>query len=95
MIVDCYWDDHEAMALDQLFPILIDPRVRIFCPGENCPWAGSRFMLQGLIGHLNDDHQWPRCEKDRNEQSEGLPTIMGWLKEAAEKNGWDLTCRTM
>lgn len=61
---------------------------------EECCEYTHRGELNDVLAHLNDQHHWPRTEKDRGEENQGLPTIHGWLKEQAEKNGWDLTCRT-
>lgn len=92
------WDVVEATELSKRFPILRDVRASVRCPlraSGNCAMHDMLLDVMSMVGHLNDIHRWPRCESDRNEHNQHLPTISGWLQEEAEKNGWDLTCRPL
>lgn len=52
------------------------------------------------VMHLNDTHKWPRTQSDRDKKHEAWPddfpaegpNIRDWLKNGAEKYGWDLNC---
>lgn len=83
------WSDSDSV-LRRSCPALFTHKVP--CPVETCSNSVYPFVLNSIVMHLNDLHQWPRCAADYGTGPVG-PNIADWLEEVALRDGVDLTFR--